>query len=115
MLTKQAQEEVYNAYYSQGVELALGQVKVAGKTKEVIKKILQLPALTVGGVLANKALPTDVVNSLADSDSIPLNVLANYLTAAGTGAGAIGAYKGTGKAVDLADAGIQKLIKKMKR
>ena len=50
MLTKQAQEEVYNAYYNQGVELALGQVKVAGKTKEVIKKMIQVPSAALGGL-----------------------------------------------------------------
>ena len=57
-----------------------------------------------------------VIRNLLDLHGAPeAEALANYLTHSGVGAGALGAYKATGKAVDLADAGIQKLIKKMKR
>ena len=114
MLTKQAQEELYNDYYSRGVDLALGQVKVAGKTKEVIKKMIQLPAAAIGSSLSYEVLPMNALDRLAEAGGTDLSALAGYLGATGLGAGAVGAYKGTGKAVDLADAGIQKILKKMK-
>ena len=120
MLTKQAQEDIYNTYYNQGVELALGQIKEAGVAKETIKKMLQLP-VAGGGAILGMLGTTPIIAGLADAGKLPLDdsqalkALASYLTAAGTGAGAVGAYKGTGKVVDLADAGIQKLLKKMKK
>lgn len=118
MLNKQAQEEAYNSYYNQGVELALGQVKVAGKTKEIIRKMIQLPSTTLGGLLGGAA-SYQTLHNLIGKDSIQKNPallgLAGYLIAAGAGASAMGSYKGTGKAVDMADVGIQKLLKKLKK
>lgn len=107
MLNKQAQEELYNTYYNQGVELALGQVKVAGKTKEVIKKMIQLPAAGLGVLGSAKAL-----------DSLPPNIkkeITEELLASVFGLSGVAGYNASGKAVDLADAGIQKLRKNIKR
>tara|TARA_Y100000592_G_scaffold32030_2_gene50956 strand:+ start:12609 stop:13079 length:471 start_codon:yes stop_codon:yes gene_type:complete len=101
MLTKQAQEEIYNSYYNQGVDLALGQIKEAGLAKDTIKEMIRLPA---AGVAAAGGVPSMkfIVNSLMDMQnaSPEMLALANYLSAAGIGAGAVGAYQGTGKVVD---------------
>ena len=106
MLTKQAQEEVYNAYYNQGVELALGQVKVAGKTKEVIKKMIQVPSAALGGL-----------GVFGGVESLPKELRDEILTTLGVpgqasilGLGGAAGYAASGKAVDMADEGIKKLV-----
>ena len=96
MLTKQAQEEVYNAYYNQGVELALGQVKVAGKTKEVIKKMIQVPSAALGGMGSLGvvySLPESVRQALLDGEHI--NLISSAL-----GLGGAAGYAASGKVVD---------------
>jgi len=115
MLTKQAQDNIKSEYYTRGVELALEQIKEAG-VKDVIKKMIQLPSVGSGALLGGggTALGLEALRHYGVIPSMG-GSLATYLALAGGGAGAMGAQKASGKVLDLADAGIQKLLKKMKK
>lgn len=97
MLTKQAQEEIFNSYYNQGVDLALGQVKVAGKSKKILKAMLQTPATGLGAIggfgaagLGSAALEALSKQQLGEG-------LENYFYLMGGGLGALGAHNLSGK------------------
>ena len=99
-MTKQAADKISQEYYTIGQQLALDNFsKTAGLPKEVIKKLVQMPAAGAGGVGGAMAL-----HQLAG----PSHTLTPELLAA-IGAGSMAGAGMAGKGVE----GINNLITKM--
>jgi hypothetical protein len=112
-MNKQAAEKLATDYYTLGLQLALhqgGLVKEAGRTKEIVKKLIQAPTAGLGyvtGGLGILELLNQLPKGIIDKESRML-----WPVILGTaGAGGMAAAHLSGKGVDKA----HKLLSKLRK